>query len=132
MNANGRSVLVVDDIGMMRELLGRMLRSLGFADVVGAGSAKDALKAIEARSFDLVLVDWNLGDDNGGELVTRLRAGAGAKLPILMVSGQSERETVLAAQRAGIDGYLLKPVSKADLEARVRFVLSKRGGAAAA
>ena len=132
MDVNGLTALVVDDIRMMRELLGRMLRSIGFADVAGAGSAAEALVALQQRTFHLVLVDWNLGDANGGDLVQKIRTGTpeGARLPILMVSGQTEQATIMAARRSGIDGYLLKPVSKADLMARIKFVLSKRSAAA--
>jgi two-component system chemotaxis response regulator CheY len=122
----------VDDIRTMRELLGRMLRSIGFVEVVEAGTAQEALQAATERSFHLVLVDWGLGETNGGDLVRQLRAKAqgGARLPILMVSGHTEQATIVAAQRAGIDGYLLKPVSKADLLARIKFVLAKHKGAA--
>jgi two-component system chemotaxis response regulator CheY len=131
MDGIGLSALVVDDIRMMRDLLSRMLRSIGFAEVYDATNAEEALKVLGERSLHLVLVDWNLGDSNGGDLVQRIRGQKeGAKLPILMVSGQTEQATILAARRSGIDGYLLKPVSKADLLARIKFVLAKHKGAA--
>jgi CheY-like chemotaxis protein len=137
--AAGPVALVVDDIGMMRDLLGRMLRALGFAEVIGAGSADAALAALTSgRRIDVALVDWNLsgiaagapgpasGAATGGELVRRLRAERPG-LPILMVTGETEQRTVLAARDAGVDAYLVKPVAKADLAARVKFALQKRG-----
>jgi len=132
MDGIGLSALVVDDIRMMRELLSRMLRTIGFAEVYDASSAEEAMKVLGERSVHLILVDWNLGESNGGDLVQRIRTQTrdGARLPILMVSGQTEQATIMAARRSGIDGYLLKPVSKADLLARVKFVLAKHKGAA--
>jgi DNA-binding response OmpR family regulator len=131
MDGIGLSALVVDDIRMMRDLLSRMLRSIGFVEVYDAANAEEALKVISERGLHLMVVDWNLGDSNGGDLVQRIRAQKeGARLPILMVSGQTEQATILAARRSGIDGYLLKPVSKADLLARIKFVLAKYKGAA--
>jgi two-component system chemotaxis response regulator CheY len=129
--SDGLVALVVDDMWTMRDLIGRMLRSAGVAEVVGAASADEALGVLGSRRVDLALVDWNLsgvagGGPTGGELVQRIRARH-AGLPILMITGETERKTVLAAREAGVDAYLVKPVSKADLIARVKFALDRRG-----
>jgi two-component system, chemotaxis family, chemotaxis protein CheY len=132
MSNTGPAALIVDDIFVMRDLLSRMLRSMGFAEMVGAGSAEEALAAVQSRHVDLALVDWNLsgvagGGVTGGQLVKRMRA-ANPGLAILMVTGETDQQVVLAARDAGVDGYLVKPVSKADLLKRVKFALQKRGG----
>jgi DNA-binding response OmpR family regulator len=89
---------------------------------------------LRSRRIDLALVDWNLsgitgGGMTGGDVVRRMRK-ENAALPILMVTGETGHATVLAARDAGADGYLVKPVSKAELAARVKFVLGKRAEAA--
>jgi CheY-like chemotaxis protein len=129
----GLTALVVDDIVEMRRLLARMLRSIGFADVREAGTIADGLLAFERPGVDILLVDYNLNDAakagaTGGDLVRQVRAKgpAGAAVPILMISGDGVGATIQAAKAAGVDGFLLKPVSKKDLESRVRAALAKR------
>jgi two-component system chemotaxis response regulator CheY len=86
--------LVVDDSRAMRAVLGRILRDVGFA-VVEAGHGKEALELLQARHrtqpFDLVLVDWNMPEMNGCELIRRVRADAAYRdIRILMVTTETE------------------------------------------
>ena len=108
--------LVVDDSRAMRAVLGRILREVGFA-VVEAGHGKEALELLEerhsAQPFDLLLVDWNMPEMNGCELIRRVRADAAYQdIRILMVTTETEIGRVAKALEAGADEYAMKPFTK--------------------
>jgi two-component system chemotaxis response regulator CheY len=93
----------------MRTIIRRTLESLG---ITGAAEAADGLQALElykaSGGFDLVLTDWNMPGKSGVELVREIRA-ADPKVPIVMVTTESEKSRVLAAIEAGVSDYLVKP-----------------------
>jgi CheY-like chemotaxis protein len=106
-------VLIVDDHFDTRSLLVELLELDGFS-VVSAGSGREAVAAVRAARPCLVLLDLGLPDVDGIELVLRLRAEPGLeKTPIYAFSGYTNlREAALAA---GLDGFLVKPVTGDDL-----------------
>jgi CheY-like chemotaxis protein len=111
-----RRVLVVDDDPIARDALAAMLRSWSL-NVTEARSGTSALAAIsEARAakmpFDLVLMDWKMPGQNGVEVVQAMRADAGTEKPpvVIMVSAFGRSDLFDAAKRAGIEGFLVKPV----------------------
>lgn len=102
--------LIVDDSRAMRTILGNIIRSLGF-DVTTAIHGKDALDQLVAGAKpELMLVDWNMPEMNGYELVQNVR-----KLPaysdtkIVMVTTETEMAQVAAALEAGANEYVMKP-----------------------
>jgi CheY-like chemotaxis protein len=106
-------VLIIDDHFDTRSLLVELLELQGFT-VVSAGSGQEALAAVRVVRPCLVLLDLGLPDFDGIELVLRLRAEPDmASTPIYAFSGFTNlRDAALAA---GLDGFLIKPVSGEDL-----------------
>ena len=109
------NVLVVDDSRIMRNIVKNALsqhpRFQGAA-CFEAGDGAEAQRVIEAHKIDLVLLDWNMPMMTGLELVKRLRAQvAHAKLPIIMITSESAKYNVIEAVKAGVNDYLVKPVS---------------------
>lgn len=103
------NVLVVDDSGVMRKIIARSLGALGINDIQEAGDGREALKVFgDGSSFDLVITDWNMPEMNGLELTKEIRSG-GSKVPVMMVTTESEKESVLQAIQAGVNDYLVKP-----------------------
>lgn len=99
------NVLVLEDDDLVAELLETVIASAYPGAVVDKFRAlEDAVAEADVRSFDLVITDWNLPDGSGLELVRRLR-GRDRSLPIVMVSGRSDRDSVLQAAHYGINGY---------------------------
>lgn len=118
-------VLLVDDSGVMRKIIARALNSLWIDEVVEAADGVDALKAFgDGEGFDLVLTDWNMPNMNGLELVKSLR-GAGHKLPIMMITTETEKSQVLLAIQAGVNDYLVKPFDQDTLQVKLGRVLPK-------
>jgi len=111
-----RRVLVVDDDPIARDLLATMLRSWSLK-VTEARSGPSALAAIrEAKAaavpFDIVLMDWKMPGQNGVDVAQAIRADAGETKPpiVIMVSAFGRAELFDSARRAGIEGFLVKPV----------------------
>lgn len=105
-----RPVLVVDDYRDIVRLLTNLLRQLGFSDVDGAMNGAEALRALRKRDYALVLCDWNMEPMTGLQLLREVRADADlTNLPFIMVTGESKTEHVVAAKRAGVSNYIVKP-----------------------
>jgi two-component system nitrogen regulation response regulator NtrX len=103
------AILVVDDEAGVRASLGGILGDEGYAvDAVGSGEA--ALAALEARRYDLVLLDVWLPGADGLEVLTRIRA-ADAELPVVVISGHGTIETAVKAVRLGAQDFVEKPLA---------------------
>ncbi len=102
------SVLIVDDEKNILVTLGRALRVEGY-DVDVAGSGKLALERAKAKSYDAVLLDMQLPDLDGLEVLRRLRAEHD-DVPVLMMSGHGTIDTAVAATRSGAHDFLEKPI----------------------
>lgn len=113
----GIRVLVVDDNEASREILAEMLRFLRLEVSVAAGGA-GALKALKeaVQPFDLVLMDWRMPGMNGDEVARLVHADTALRQPkIVMVTAYGREEVIKMADQAGIDGFLVKPVSPSTL-----------------
>lgn len=102
--------LIVDDSRAMRTLVGKMVADLGLTTTFAA-HGREALEQLEATGVpDVALVDWNMPEMNGLELVQALRADARwAMLPIVMVTTETEMSQVMRALEAGANEYIMKP-----------------------
>jgi CheY-like chemotaxis protein len=120
----GLRVLCVEDNPYGRVVLGTVLRELGHSvSFVGRGEA--AVETVARNGHDVVLMDVALpGDVDGVEATRRIRAltGAAGRIPIIGVSGRSEADDERAARAAGMDAYLRKPASPAELHAALQEV----------
>jgi len=118
-------VLVVEDDDVTGELASNMLERNGF-DVLVATTAQDAMDAVMDYDPALILMDVHLGDVNGIELVRSMRRGhVGPNVPVIVVTSDRMRETVLEAMAADVQGYLLKPYEPRILADKVGAVLEK-------
>lgn len=104
----GQHILVVEDDPMMSALLSQMLRRTG-AGIKTARSGSEALEAIAEVNPDLILLDLNLPDLDGLDLLIVFREHSST--PIVVITGYQEPEFREEAIAAGASGYLTKPVS---------------------
>jgi DNA-binding response OmpR family regulator len=119
---SARDVLVVEDDREMRSFLERALRATG-SSVTAVDNGRAALAEHDARCPDVVLLDLDLPDMDGLDVLTALRTIR--PVPVIVVSGRrSEADRVLGLDR-GADDYLVKPFSGPELHARIRAVLRR-------
>ena len=123
---NRPRVLVVDDSQGVRQLVGAALSGQGF-DVVVASSANEAERELSDSVFDALVVDYQMPDSDGIELVKKVRLGSQA-LPVIMVSAVATPEDQDRAWKAGVDAYLDKfDLRKGALVETLRSLLQMRG-----
>ncbi len=117
------NALVVDDNHHMRTILVTLLRAIGIKEILEATDGADALDAMRSRSFDIVLADINMQPIDGIEFTTLVRRGedsACPTIPIIMVTGHTERRRVEAARDAGVTEFVAKPVTAQALFERIQ------------
>ncbi len=117
-------VLVVDDESFMRSLLGRILEDIGVRQVSFAEDGNKAFEVLKrSRSkIDLLLCDLEMPEMDGFGFVKMLRAGEEEQyrdLPVLILTGRSDEDSVHDALNLGIQGYVVKPTSRTVLEKRM-------------
>jgi len=117
-------VLVVDDQESMRWIIVGHLKTLGISLVAQAGSKDAALEALKSTRFDLILSDFNMDNGTGLDLLKAVRANPlTRKTPFIMITGNADAEIVSAVLQAGVNNYVVKPVSATALRQRVEKVL---------
>ena len=116
-------VLVVDDYKTMIRIIRNLLKQLGFEDVDEASDGTEALGKMKERRYGLVISDWNMEPMTGYELLKQVRADSGlAKTPFIMVTAESKTENVIAAKKAGVNNYIVKPFNAQTLKGKVEAV----------
>ena len=103
-------ILVVDDFATMRKVIRNLLKQSGYENIAEAEDGAAALRILKSQKFDFIISDWNMPNMNGLELLKEVRAdGELAKLPFLMVTAEALKDNVVAAVKAGVSNYIVKP-----------------------
>jgi CheY-like chemotaxis protein len=119
--------LVIDDNAHMRRILRTLLHSFGTREVYEAEDGAAGLEAFTHYSPDLVLTDWAMPIFDGLELTQMIRqpnANTNPYVPIIMLTGHSEKKRVVAARDAGVTEFLAKPISAKSLYGRIFNVVA--------
>ena len=101
-------VLVADDSSTMRKIIVRSLNAAGVTEIVQAADGAEALDLFRKSDVQLVMLDWNMPEKNGLEVLEGIRA-TGSEVPVMMVTTEAEAARVAAAIQAGASDYLVKP-----------------------
>jgi two-component system chemotaxis response regulator CheY len=119
-------VLVVDDYTTMVRIIRNLLRQLGFADIDDAPDGAAALAKMHSKRYGLVISDWNMEPMTGFELLREMRADLElGETPFIMVTAESKTENVIAARKAGVNNYIVKPFNAQTLKAKIEAVFAK-------
>jgi sigma-B regulation protein RsbU (phosphoserine phosphatase) len=124
----GGKILVVDDDATSRKLLARTLCSTGY-DCREADSGREGLKLVRSERPSVLLLDFDMPDLNGAEVLHRLRADqdpAIAQLPVIVLTGHGGEESEVLCLEAGADDFVTKPINTAILGARIETQLRLR------
>ncbi len=120
-------ILVVENHALMRRLLHEMLRGFGVPEIREARGVPEAIEHIYARTFDIVILDFFLGDLDGADFahaVRRDEACVNRQVPILLITGMPDHHKVLKVRDAGINGMLAKPIAPKALYERLYALLA--------
>ncbi|MGV8921149.1 MAG: response regulator transcription factor [Pseudomonas sp.] len=121
-------ILLVEDDPMIGEAIHSALKDASYAtDWVTDGQT--ALAALDTQDYDLMLLDLGLPGKDGLEVLSTLR-GADNGIPLLIITARDSLDDRLRGLDGGADDYLLKPFEMAELLARMRAVLRRKGGSA--
>ncbi len=119
-------VLVVDDYSTMIRIIRNLLKQLGFEEVDDANDGSSALVKMRQKKYGLVISDWNMEPMTGYELLKEVRGDPGlSKTPFIMVTAESKTENVIAAKKAGVDNYIVKPFNAQTLKAKIDAVFTE-------
>ena len=120
-------VLVVDDSRTLRMLLIRELNAIGIVKITEAVNGQDAMDKIHAQQFDLMLVDMEMPELDGLEVLKLVKADALLRyLPVIVISGADQFDKTVECIQVGAEDYLPKPFNPVLLRARVFSSLEKK------
>ena len=117
------SVLVVDDYNTMIRIIRNLLKQLGFDNIDDASDGSAALNKMRSKKYGLVISDWNMEPMTGYDLLREVRADPNlATTPFIMITAESKTENVIAAKKAGVNNYIVKPFNAATLKTKIEAV----------
>ncbi len=118
------NILIVDDYKTMLRIVRNLLKQLGFDNVDEATDGASALAKMRGKQYGLVISDWNMEPMTGYELLKEVRAdGILKQTPFIMVTAESKTDNVIAAKKAGVNNYIVKPFNAATLKTKLSAVL---------
>lgn len=120
--------LIAEDNPFMRSILRMLLGAFGVHEYVEAKDGAQAWDMLGSSDSDIILLDWEMEPVNGIELAKRVRKGTDSPnrfIPMIMITGHSERARITEARDAGINEILIKPISATQLYQRIKSVIDR-------
>ena len=120
-------ILIVDDYNTMLRIIKNLLKQLGFPNVDEATDGAMALEKVKNKKYGLIISDWNMEPMTGYDLLKAIR-GSGdfyEKTPFIMVTAESKTENVIAAKKAGVNNYIVKPFNAETLKSKMVTVIGE-------
>jgi CheY-like chemotaxis protein len=121
-------VLIVEDNQHMRSLLRSLLNSAGIRDIIEANNGTTALTALREKKCDLVLSDLAMKPMDGLTFSHAVRTAENSPnpfIPIIMITGHTEKHQVEAARDAGVTEFLVKPITASSLFSRIAEIVER-------
>ena len=116
-------ILVVDDYQTMVRIIRNLLKQLGFENVDDASDGSAAISKMRDKKYGLVISDWNMEPMTGYDLLKEVRADPNlSQTPFIMITAESKTENVIAAKKAGVNNYIVKPFNAATLKTKIEAV----------
>ena len=118
-------ILVVDDYQTMVRIIRNLLKQIGYENVDDAANGEEALRKIREKRYSLIISDWNMEPMSGFQLLQKVReGGVGSEVPFIMVTAESKTDNVIAARRAGVSHYIVKPFNAATLKSKIDAIFA--------
>ena len=111
-----KRILIVDDAAVIRDLIGLLLAEYEDFVVTMATNGRQALEMLQTNKFDLAIVDLNMPEMNGVELIKAIRADARTRaMPVIVCTANDHAQMMNEAESLGIEAYVLKPFKNKEL-----------------
>ena len=118
--------LIVDEFSTMRRIIRGLLKEAGYVEADEAEDGQIGLQKLLGSQFDFVITDVNMPNMSGLELLENIKQSEKLKdIPVLMITAEANKDSVLRAAQIGADGYIVKPFSKATLENKISKILKR-------
>lgn len=118
------SLLIVDDFSTMRRIVKNLLVEIGFSHFYEASDGEKAWEMIKQHDIDIVISDWNMPNMTGLELLKKIRNHPKWQhLPFLLFTAEAKKSQFIEADKLGVDGYLIKPFTAAQLHTTIQHCL---------
>jgi CheY-like chemotaxis protein len=121
-------ILIVDDNALIRDLAKTILASAWLVEARECADGRAAVGELSGWRPDLILVDYEMRPMNGVEFTRLLRRGgtsADPRTPVVMMTGHADQSHVVEAKRAGVDGFIVKPLTIRSVMERVQAVMAR-------
>jgi two-component system chemotaxis response regulator CheY len=116
----------------MVRIIRNLLRQLGFETIDDASDGVSALAKMRIRKYGLVISDWNMEPMSGYDLLREVRGDPElAQTPFIMVTAESKTDNVIAAKKAGVSNYIVKPFNAQTLRNKIEAVFPDKHAPAA-
>ena len=117
--------LIVDDQQTMRRLIKSCLRQLDYKNFKEAENVAVALQILKREPIDFVILDWSMPGEPGISLLKKIRASEDwKKLPVLMVTSETDQDFIMEAIKAKVNGYVIKPINTKVLAEKINGILN--------
>ncbi|PKM77081.1 MAG: response regulator [Firmicutes bacterium HGW-Firmicutes-15] len=119
-------ILSVDDSAIIRMMISKGVKLMGY-EILEASDGEEGLSVLarENKEIRLILLDWNMPGMNGIEFLKRIKAPGSAykEIPVIMVTTESEKTSIVQAIQLGVANYILKPFETEELIKKIRLCL---------
>ncbi len=121
------AILIVDDMKSMRSIIKKMLKNLKLGKFVYfAENGLEGLRCLQNSRVDLAIIDWRMPVMTGVQMLDAIRSDRQLRdLPVIMVTAEAEKDIVLDVAEIEVEGYLLKPLTPAVLDEKIRSVVDR-------
>lgn len=118
--------LIIDDHDLIRKSIAKVLRRLGFSEIIECHNGKDAKIVLDTQSVDLIICDLDLNFISGFEILDHLRSlDTGSDIPFMIVTGAADKDDIVKAANKGAEEYMVKPFTPEELEAKIVKMLNQ-------
>lgn len=125
-NPTKMTVLIVDDHDLIRKSIVKILSKMKFTNFVECAGGGEAIKALATEVFDLVICDLYLGSIDGFTVIQAVRQReTNSDIPILVITGEGNKDEIVRAADQGVDDYILKPFQALEFEKKIQNALNK-------
>lgn len=125
------SFLIVDDFEASLRMMKSLLRQLGYKNIHTCNNGEEALELLNSMTVDVIITDWDMPKVSGFELLAWVRThDIYEGIPVIMLTAQSDAESVMRALDAGAADYIVKPFTPLIFEEKIEIAVNKKLGSA--